>query len=158
MTRPPTNPDVDDIADRAKHADAAGTQLLAEVSFRLAELAGTGALDPDESMCLQSVLQAIGQELYYGTLCAVRDGGTPDHTWSETDNTYSDGRQVITRTTTESESVDASWPHNRFLLGTLATDEFPLSAICYIAPIKDPTDDRAPRQCDADRLAHLRGR
>jgi hypothetical protein len=137
VTRPPTNPDVDDIADRAKHAYAVGTRLLAKISFRLAELAGTGALDPDESMRLQNVLLAIGEALYCGTLCAVRDGRTPDHTWDEAGNTYSDGRQVITRIAIEPESVDTLWPHNRFLLETLATDEFPLSAICHIAPIED---------------------
>jgi len=46
--RPAVNPNVHDIADRAKHGYAIGTRLLAAVQYRLAQLAGTGRLDPDE--------------------------------------------------------------------------------------------------------------
>src|SRR6476660_2383732 len=54
--RPAVNPNVDDIADRAKHWYAKATQVLAATQYRLAELAGTGRLDPDESMSLQENL------------------------------------------------------------------------------------------------------
>jgi hypothetical protein len=43
---PAVNPNVDDIADRAKHWYANATQVLAATQYRLAELAGTGRLDP----------------------------------------------------------------------------------------------------------------
>ena len=68
--RPAINPNVDDIADRAKHAFAVGTRLLADVQYRLGELAGTGRLDPDESMRLQEVLVGVWEELFFGTLSA----------------------------------------------------------------------------------------
>jgi hypothetical protein len=75
---PPINPNVDDIADRAKHGYATGTKLLAETQYRLAELAGTGRLDPDESTSLQRNLVSIWEALYSGTVCAVRDWDTDD--------------------------------------------------------------------------------
>jgi hypothetical protein len=89
---PPINPDVNDIADRAKYGYALGTRLLAAAQYRLATLAGTGRLEPDESMRLQHVLAEIWWALYSGTTYAVRDGDTDDDTWDEADNTYSDGR------------------------------------------------------------------
>jgi hypothetical protein len=86
---PPVNPNVHNIADRAKHGYAIGTQLLAATQYRLAELAGTGHLDPDESMKLQHNLFHIWEALYASTVCAVRDetpmtapGMRPTtHTW-----------------------------------------------------------------------------
>ena len=94
-TPPPLNPDVHNIADRAKHGYATATQLLAATQYRLGELAGAGRLDRDESMKLQENLFHIWEALYAGILCAVRDDDTDDCTWDEADNTYSDGRQVI---------------------------------------------------------------
>jgi len=54
--RPPVNPNVHDIADRAKHSYAVGTKMIAEMQYRLAELAGTGQLDREVSMDLQQAL------------------------------------------------------------------------------------------------------
>jgi hypothetical protein len=137
---PPVNPDVHDIADRAKHEYAEGTQLLAETQYRLAELAGTGGLNADESMSLQTNLLHIWEALYAGTLCAVRDEATDDCTWDEADNTYSDGRQVRIQIRIEPEEAsDFIWEHNRFTLGDGAVAEHPLGTICYIAPI-NPDD------------------
>src|SRR6478752_9667770 len=93
--QPAANPNVDDIADRAKHGYANATQVLAATQYRLAELAGTGRLDPDESMSLQTNLFHLWEALYAGTLCAVRDEDTDDCTWDEADNTYSHGREVM---------------------------------------------------------------
>lgn len=98
MSRTPAvNPDVHDIADQAKHAYATGTQVLADLQYRLAELAGTGRIDPDESMSLQFGLASVWESLYWGTLCAVRDEDTDEATWDEDGNTYSDGRTVMTQ-------------------------------------------------------------
>ena len=99
--RPAVNSNVDDIADRAKHGYATGTKLLAEAQYRLAELAGTDRLDPDESIRLQEVLADIWRALYSGTTYAVRDEDTDDDTWDEADNTYSDGRAVMVQTRIE---------------------------------------------------------
>jgi hypothetical protein len=151
---PPVNPDVDDVADRAKHGYATGTKLLAETQYRLAELAGAGQLDPDESMSLQDKLFSIWEALYGGTVCAVRDWDTDDCTWDEADNTYSDGRQVMLQIRIEPvELSNFSWEHNRFMLGDGAVNEHPLGTISYISPV-NPEDDQVvgdpPQQLSTD--------
>ena len=138
---PVVNPNVDDIADRAKHGYATGTKLLAAVQYRLAELAGTRRLDPDESMSLQHNLVSLWEALYFGTVCAVRDWDTDDCTWDEADNTYSDGRQVMVQIRIEpGDSPDFSWKHNGVLLDEGAVNEHPLGTICDIAPINPEND------------------
>ena len=140
--RPAINPNVDDIADQAKYCYATGTKLLAAMQYRLAELAGTGRLDPDESMSLQNDLVSVWEALYFGTVCAVRDWDTDDCTWDEADNTYSDGRQVMVQIRIEpGDSPDFSWKHNGVLLDEGAVNEHPLGTICDIAPI-NPEDDQ----------------
>ena len=136
--RPAVNPNVDNIADRAKHGYALGARLLAAVQYRLATLAGTGRLDPDESMRLQHVLADIWLALYSGTTSAVRDEDTDDDTWDEADNTYSDGRTVMIQTRIEPWQ---EWDHNRFLLNDGAINEHRRGTICHISPCK-PKDDR----------------
>src|SRR5690349_20364086 len=122
---PAINPDVNDIADRAKYAYANATQLLAATQYRLGELAGTGRLDPDESMSLQTNLVYIWEALYAGTVSAVRDWDTDD-LWDGADNTYSDGRRVMTQVWIEpAETADCHWEHNGFLLGDGAVNEHP---------------------------------
>jgi hypothetical protein len=141
---PPVNPDVNDIADQAKHWYAEGAQLLAAMQYRLAELAGTGRLDPGESKSLQDNLVHIWEALYLGTVCAVRDEDTDDSTWDEADNTYSDGRPVMIQTRIEPpEQSDFCWEHSRFALGDGAVNEYPLGTISYILPI-DPHQDHIP--------------
>lgn len=139
--KPSVNPDVDDIADRAKHAYAKSTQLLAALQYRLAELAGTGQLDAEESMQLQRTLFEIWETVYAGTQCAVRDEDTDESTWDETDNTYSDGRPVMIQIRVEpEESAQFHWEHNAFLVGDGAVNEHPRETICAISPI-DPSGD-----------------
>jgi hypothetical protein len=150
---PAVNPNVDDVADRAKHGYATGTKLLAETQYRLGELASTGRLDPEESMSLQTNLFHIWEALYAGTLCAVRDEDTDDSTW-EADNTYSDGCPVMTRIRIEPEETsELSWEHNRFMLGDGAVNEHPHGTICYISP-RNPEDDQVvgdpPQELSSD--------
>ena len=141
--RPAINRDVHDIADRAKHGYATGTQRLATMQYRLGELAGTGQLDPDESMRLQHNLVSVWEALYSGTVCAVRDADTDDSTWDEADNTYSDGRTVMIQIRIEPwENSDFSWEHNRFMLGEGAVNDHPRGTIWYISPL-DPERDQA---------------
>ena len=132
--RPAVNPNVDDIADRAKHGYAIGTKLLAAVQYRLAELAGTDKLDPDESMRLQENLFRMHEELYLNSLsllCEICDG---DVDWCDT---YSDGRRVVTNSCVDPEA-DRDRPHNRFLLGDGAVYEFPLGFDYHINPTPLP--------------------
>jgi hypothetical protein len=140
--RPAVNPDVHDIADRAKHRYATGTKLLAAMQYRLAELAGTGRLDADESMSLQHNLVSIWEALYSGTVCAVRDWDTDDCTWDEADNTYSDGREVMVQIRIEPwEDSVVDWEHNQFMLGDGAVNEHRRGTICHISP-RTPMGDR----------------
>lgn len=139
---PAVNPDVHDIADRAKHRYAEATQVLAATQYRLGELAGNGRLDADESMSLQTNLFHIWEALYAGTLCAVRDENTDAASWDKADNTYSDGRPVMIQIRIEPEEAsELSWEHNRFMLGDGAVNEHPRGTICYISP-SDPEDDQ----------------
>lgn len=149
-TTPAVNPNVHDIADRAKHSYALGTQLLAQTQYRLGELAGLGLLDPDESMSLQENLIEIWGHLYCGTVWAVRDeeddGDEEEDYHAPTgvaaDNTYSDGRPVMIQTRIEQyESSDFSRERNRFLLDEGAIIYHRRGTICYISPL-NPEDDR----------------
>jgi hypothetical protein len=134
---PPVNSDVHDIADRAKHAYASATQLLAATQYRLAELAGTSRLDPQESESLQHRLVEIWQTLHAGTVWAVRDEDTDDATWDEADNTYSDGRRVMIQIRIEPrETSELHWEYKRFLLGDGAVNEHPRGTICCVNAIK----------------------
>lgn len=155
-TYPPVNPYVHEIADRAKHAYASATQMIAAMQYRLAELAGTSQLDPAESMELQAALVCIWEEVFFGTLCAVRDWTTDDYKWDEWDNTYSDGRQVVHQIRIEPrEHSDDCWQHNHRMLGDGAPNEFPLGTISYIAPWHPdhPRDDRQPQSVGVMTLA-----
>jgi hypothetical protein len=140
MSRTPAvNPNADDIADRAKHAFAIGTKAICDLAYRLAELAGTGRLDPNEAMPLQNRLYEIWEELYGGTVYAVRDRDSDDSTWDEADNTYSDGRLVLTQVQIEpAETAESHWEHNGFLLDDVVR-QHPRETICYIAP-RQPED------------------
>ncbi len=132
---PPVNPDVHNIADRVKCGYAVITQSLAAMQYRLGELAGIGQLDPDESESLQKKLIDIWEDLYAGTLCAIRDEDADDLTVIEWENTYSDGREIRIKIQIEPWESEASWPHNSFTLGDGAVAEHPLGTICYIAPV-----------------------
>ena len=157
-TPPPVNPDIDAIADRVKHAYAVITQQLAAMQYRLGELAGTGRLDPEESESLQEDLIEIWEDLYAGTLCAIRDEEADDLIVIEGENTYSDGREIRIKIQIEPWESEASWEHNSFTLGDGAVAEHPLVTICYIAPAypnhevvndpphQGPTDFAALRQ------------
>jgi hypothetical protein len=114
--------DYDVIADAAKCAYARGTKMIADMQYRLAELAGTGRLGPEESMALQWSLVRIWEQLYSGTTYAVREsvdyhdeflaaGGHP----ADLDNHYSDGREVLTQD--RIEPPQSAYPYSPFTLG-----------------------------------------
>jgi hypothetical protein len=132
------------VADRAKHAYARGTKAIADMQYRLAELAGTGRLDPEESMALQGSLVRIWEQLYSGTTYAARKsvdyldeflaaGGDPE----DLDNHYSDGREVLTQV--RIEPPQSTYPYSPFTRGDGAVQEHPRGVISYIA---DPPAER----------------
>jgi hypothetical protein len=141
VERPAVNPDVDDIADRAKYGYARATAILATMQYRLAELAGLGLLDRDESMSLQDNLIEIWGHLYCGTVCAVQDEEDPGDeeedyhapTGVAADNTYHDGRTVMVQTRIEPvETSECSWEHNGFLFDDGAIIYHRLGTTCSI--------------------------
>lgn len=142
---PPVNKNVYEIADDVKYLYAVATQKLATMQYRLAELAGNGHLSPAESMRLQEHLRDLWEELYSGTLCAIRDWNTADDTWDWSDNTYSSGHQVLHQVRIEpTQESDDVWQHNRFLLGDGAPNEFPLGTVSFIARPRVEPDSAEP--------------
>jgi len=139
--KPPVNGNVDHIADQAKFYFAQGVSDLSELHYRLAELAGTGRLDPDESMRLQQSAVRVWEALYFGTVSAVRDRDTPDCTWDEVDNTYSTGRPVLVHSRIEPEEhSNWSWKHNSFMLGEGSVADRRRGVIFGINPISAEGD------------------
>jgi hypothetical protein len=169
-TPPAVNPDVHDIADRAKYGYAIATQELAALQYRLGELAGTGQIHPDESMSLQRGLARVWESLYWGTLCAIRDEDTDDLAWDEDGNTYSDGRTVMTQIRIEPwETSVLNWVYNRFIFGEGAVNEHRRGTISCIAhhdakrdcvandpPLPTSIDSESLRARLRERLAELR--
>jgi hypothetical protein len=96
--------------------------------YRPAELAGTGQLDHAESMKLQHGLVDIYWELYAGTVLAVRDHETASDE-TNPDNTYSDGREVMTQIRIEPEPQQ--W--DGFIVRDGPTLECPREMIIHIA-------------------------
>ncbi len=130
------NSGTDRTADQAKYSYAATTSKLADLQYRLGELAAAGRLDAEESKRLQDSVVQIWELLYAGTLGAVRDEDTPDDTWDTQDNTYSDGRPVLVQSRIEPlEYSDWAWEFNKFMLGDGAVAERPLGAVYVINPI-----------------------
>jgi hypothetical protein len=147
---PPINPDIHDTADRAKHGYAIGTRLLAHLQYRLADLAGTGRLDPGESMRLQRVLADVWWALYSGTTYAVRDEDTDYDTWDEADNTYSDGRTVRVQIQIGSEEESDFKKLKPFLLYEGAVREHPNGTISCVSPPKPLGDSVIDHQTQWD--------
>jgi hypothetical protein len=127
------------VSDQAKEAYARGTQLLAGLSYQLAEVTGRGRIDHDTCMDLQRRVDRIWHWLYVGTLYATRDYDLPDELWDEADNTYSDGSPVRVRARFQPAEEDYTWPHNRHLLEGAPICEYPLGAVTVInaAPTRD---------------------
>ena len=130
------------LADHAKYVYAVGTRDIAALQYQLAELAGTGRIDHKEQNDLQwRHCLPMWETLYHGTTCAVRDDRTWDGAWDWSDNTYSDGRQVMAQVRVNNwQKLDCNWPYNEFLCGDGPIQEHPRGSLCQIAPVIDPED------------------
>jgi hypothetical protein len=138
-------------ADRAKRCYAKSTEMLALMHHRLAELAGSGRLEPEESMLLQEALVTMWEEIYCGTLVAVVDGDASDSGWNSAGNTDSDGRQIIHKVrVVAEEDLDNSWKHNRYLLRDGAILEFPLGTVAGIASLHADGPSDGVEACNED--------
>lgn len=142
---PPRRPDVDvdDLADILKFIYATLSRAIAELQFQLAELAGTGRLDPEANERLQfEWCFPYWEFLYANTTRAVRNEDTDDGYWDTYDNTYSTGQQVMTRLDVEPpETPEKYWQYNKYLCGDGPIREYPRGAIFHIAKPR-PVEDR----------------
>ena len=135
---PPRRPDldVDDVTDLLKYVYATLSRAIAELQCQLAELTGTGRLHPDANENLQwNWCFPYWEFLYHNTINAVRNEDTHDELdWDTHDNTYSTGRQVMTRVDIEpGETTESHWAYNKYLCGDGPIQEYPRGAIFHIA-------------------------
>lgn len=135
---PPRRPDldVDDVTDLLKHVYATLSRAIAELQYQLAELTGTGRLDPEANEHLQwEWCRRYWDFLYSNTTRAVRNEDTADDwDWDTHDNTYSAGQQVMSRVTVEPpETPEEHWQYNQYLCGDGPIQEYPRGAISHIA-------------------------
>lgn len=134
---PPRNPklDVDDVTDFIKYVYATQSRAIAEMQYQLAELTGTGRLDPAVNHDLQEWCLRNWEFLYHNTIAAVRDEDTDDDSgWDADDNTYSTGLPVMTRIDIEPrETGEDHWQYNKYLAGDGPIQEYPRGAIFHIA-------------------------
>lgn len=135
-----TDLDVDDVTDLLKYVYATLSRAIADLQYYLAELAGTGRLDPEANDFLQFQWCApYWDSLFLDTVCAVRNEDT-DHDWDIHDNTYSTGRQVMSRVTLEPlEIADDQYPYNQYLCADGPIQHYPQGAVAHIAepPLRD---------------------
>ena len=133
--RPMVNEDTDYVADRAKYHFATATEVLAGAQYRLAELADAGEMDPEESQSLQRMIIRAAEQLYCGTISAVRH---PDHNEDDTqdwaDNHYSDGREVWVKVRVEPWEIAACVQPGQttYLLGDGAINDCPRGVVSVI--------------------------
>jgi hypothetical protein len=139
----PINPNILGMVDTIKYTYYAAVEQLAEMHYKLAELTGLALLDPDANNGLQNTLATLWEILYHGTVSNVRDDDNADDIYfAEFDNTYSDGREILTKIQVESEmESEGAVEFNRFILGDGATDEFPRGVIYHINPVTPPREE-----------------
>jgi hypothetical protein len=131
------------LADHAKYVYAIGSRDIAAMQYNLAELADAGRLDHEVQKGLQwDHCLPMWETLYHGTICAVRDGRTWDWGWDWSDNTYSDGRQVMAQVRVKNwYQLDCTWPYNKDMCGDGAINEHPRGTLCKVYPVVDPDKD-----------------
>jgi hypothetical protein len=138
----PINPDIVGMVDAIKYTYYAAGEQLAEMHYKLGELTGLALLDPDANSGLQTTLYRLWEIIHHGTLSNVLDHDNADDIYlAEFENTYSDGREILTKIRVESEmDSEGAREFNRFILGDGATNDFPRGVIYHINPVK-PGDD-----------------
>lgn len=129
--------DVDDVTDLVKYIYAGLSNAIADLQFKLAELAGTGKLDPQANMDLLQFGWCLPtwEFLYYNTTAGVRrEHDTCDWDWDRFDNTYSNGLQVMSRLEVEPyEIADHHWEFNEHLCGDGPIQEYPRNGVYHIS-------------------------
>lgn len=125
---------VDDLTDLVKYVYAGMSRRIAELQYALAELAGTGRLDPEANQELQFGWCLPAWEfLYHNSTATVRRvHDTDDCDWCQHDNTYSTGAPVMTLVRVEPAETNDHWPFNEHLADEGSIVEYPRNAIYHI--------------------------
>jgi hypothetical protein len=145
-------------ADHAKYVYAVGARDIAVLQYRVGWLAHTGRMDTPASLNLQrDHCEAMWENLFAGTTCAVRDLRTPDRWWDLYDNTYSDGRQVMVQVRPKNwEELERQLPHRSTIRGTAPTREHPWGSVCHLNIVPNPSWENwyahEPIEIDLDAL------
>ncbi len=129
--------DVDDVTDLVKYIYAGLSNRIGELQFQLAELAGTGKLDPQANKDLLQFGWCLPtwEFLYYNTTTRVRrEYDTCDWDWDRFDNTYSNGLQVMSRVDVEPYEIATDhWEFNKYLCGDGPIQEYPRNGVYHIS-------------------------
>ncbi|MCE9516002.1 MAG: hypothetical protein K8R24_08745 [Mycobacterium sp.] len=128
------NLDVGDVTDLIKYVYATLSRAIAELQYQLAELTGTGHLDPKINEDVQGWCFRTWEILDSNTVAAVRNYANDDWDWAIQDNTYSTGMQVMTRVNVEPDETDQNhWEYNPYLAGDGPIQEYPRRGVFHIA-------------------------
>ncbi len=126
--------DVHRLADHAKYVYAVGSRDIAALQYQLAWLAGRGHLNHEENRApaVGPLPADVGDALPRHHL-RRRDDRTWDGMWDWSDNTYSDGRQVMAQVRVKNwYELVCNWPYNEFLCGNGPIQEHPRGSVCQI--------------------------
>jgi hypothetical protein len=129
--------DVDDVTDLVKYVYANLAKAIAELQYQLAELAGTGKLDPDANHDLQwNWCHSTWEFLYHNTTARIRrEHDTCDWDWDRFDNTYANALQVMSRVDVEPVETDDHWEFNEHLCGDGPIQEYPRNGAYHISEL-----------------------
>ena len=134
-------PEVHRIADHAKYVYAVGGRDAVALQQKLVLLADTGKIDIEAHNKLQHhACYQIGEEVYSSTTSSLHDQNIWDGGWDWDDNTYSDGRQVMTQVRIKGWlELEREWKltlRNKDIViyGDGPINDFPLGSVCDINP------------------------
>ena len=125
-TTSPPNTDLNGLIDHLKWLYFAQSQPLARLHYRLAELAGTGRLDPKANWELQHELVEMSQAIWDETHSFLERA---EYVPEDQEGIYCDGAEIIHKfpaTQEERDEERAAWPFSHLLRnGDGATNDYP---------------------------------
>ncbi|MCX5044643.1 hypothetical protein OG921_15850 [Aldersonia sp. NBC_00410] len=137
-------PELHRIADHAKHVYAVGARDISDLQYMLERLAYTGCIDIEAHNELQhTVCYDLGEAIYTATTSNLHDDELWDGGWDGDDDTYSDGRQVMSKVFVPDwgELFEPVLRRDEIkVYGDGVISAFPEGMVCQIAP-PNPQED-----------------
>ena len=127
------NTDLNGLIDQIKWLYFAQSQSLAWLHYRLAELAGTGKLDPEANRELQYQLSEMSQAIWSGTHSFLERG---EYVPEDEEGIYCDGTQIIHKFPATDEE-ERAWPFYPLCNGDGAVNDY---RRCTRFWLRDPFD------------------